>query len=150
MAYEEFFNLIKQQHVKVKDELTRLQKVTSTSEAMELWSQFKRDIVPHLKGEEKYFYGALQKSPDCKEVSDKALGEHHWATGVLNELDQMPKNEDWAVKLAGFKDAIFGHITFEEGEVFAKARQCLGETQLRDILTNYKDEEKRVLATMAT
>ncbi len=147
MAYEEFFNLV-EQHINVKDELHRLQKVTSTSEGMELWAQFKRDIIPHLKGEEKFFYSALQKAPDCEETGNKAMAEHQWAAVVMNELDYMPKDENWSTKFAGFKDAIFGHIAFEEGEVFNSARLCLSETQLRDILTNFKQEEQRVAATL--
>ncbi len=150
MAYEEFFDLLKQEHKKVKDDMDRLQKITSTDEGMRLWMQFKQDIVPHMKGEEKYFYSAMQQYPECKEAADKAMGEHTMAGGVMNELDKMPKNEGWAKNFSAFKDAINGHITFEEGEVYTKARQCLSEAQLREILANYQQEEKRVLATITS
>jgi hemerythrin-like domain-containing protein len=128
--------------------MDRLQKITSTDEGMRLWMQFKQDIIPHMKGEEKYFYSAMQQYPECKEAADRAMAEHNMAAGAMNELDKLPKAEAWAKAFSGFKDAVNGHISFEEGEVYSKARQCLSETQLREILANYKQEEQRVLATI--
>ncbi len=148
MAYEEFFDLLKQEHVKVKDDMDQIQRAKSTDEGMKWWTQFKKDILPHMKGEEMYFYSALQKYPECKETADRAMAEHNMAAGVFSELDKMPKTEGWSKTFSAFKDAINGHISFEEGEVYTKARQCLSETQLREILSNYRKEEQRVLATL--
>ncbi len=148
MAYEDFFNLLREEHKKIKDDLYRMQKEMSASESMKIWAQFKKDILPHLKGEESFFYSALKQEADCKADAEKAMEQHNQAAMVMNELDKTPRVVDWATKFAAFKDAIYGHISWEEDEIFAKARQCLSDMQLRDILNNFKQEEKRVGATI--
>ncbi len=148
MAYEEFFDLLKQEHNKVKDDMNQIQRASTTSERLALWAQFKKDIIPHMKGEEKYFYSAMEQLSECKAPADRANLEHHMAANVMNEMEQMLKIESWSKDYSAFKDAINGHISFEEGEVWSKARHCLSETQLQEILANYKQEEQRVLATI--
>ncbi len=148
MAYEEFFNLLKQEHNKVKDDLNRIPKASTTSERLTLWEQFKKDIIPHMKGEEKYFYGAMVQLPECKAVADRANLEHRMAANVMNEMEQMLKIEGWSKDFSAFKDSINSHISFEEGEVWSKARRCFSEAKLREILNSYKQEEQNVLATM--
>jgi len=94
-----FLDLLHSEHETVKD---LFQKIESTEDSMkkeQYFNQLKHDILPHMRGEEKYFYPVLQEKQEYREPSLEAIEEHHAAKLILNEIDEMDvEDERWSAK----------------------------------------------------
>ena len=60
--------------------------------------------------------------------------EHHVVDTIMGELEDLDvAHETWGAKAVVMKENIEHHIEEEEGEMFAKARQVFGRTELVDL-----------------
>jgi len=141
----QFLDILHSEHEEVKGIFSKLQSARSSAKKEELFTQLKRDLVPHMKGEEKYFYPELQKSKDYQEDVLEAIEEHHAARLFLNELDDMnPDGERWDAKVSVLKEMIEHHIEEEESTIFPEARQSLSEEQMKGIAEQFESMKSRV------
>ncbi len=145
MPHHEFLDILHQEHEKVKSTLEQLtMSAGGGSQRQQLFNMLKQDLTPHLIGEEKYFYPALQQKPDAKMDALEAIEEHHAAELFLDELDKTPIQEDrWTAKCMVLKDLVEHHVQEEESKVFEKARKDLSEDQMQDIMQNFQKEKSR-------
>lgn len=130
----QILELIHSQHEMVKGLFQKIESTDKSPEKEKLFSQLKESIVPHMKGEEKYFYTVLEKKEDYKEDVLEAFEEHHGAKIFLRELDGMsPDSERWDAKLSVLKEMIDHHIEEEESTIFEAARKTLSENEMQEI-----------------
>ena len=152
MPHEVFFNLLRHEHQKVMDTIMQLEQ-TQGSKTM-LWTQLKQDLIPHMKGEEKYFYPILLSEDKTKENAAEAMQEHKEAESLLNQLDRMMttssgNRENLMSTFTSFRDAIQHHIKDEESKVFDDARQYIDENKMTDIMMNFQKEKQQILSSMS-
>ena len=125
--------LLKKDHQHVKSLLTDIEKTTirATRSRLEIFSQLKQALQAQEKIEESIFYPALKKNADSKKITLEAYEEHHLVDNILEEIDQTePSDETWIAKIVVLKENILHHVKEEEGEIFGKARDILGEEKL--------------------
>jgi hemerythrin-like domain-containing protein len=107
--------------------------------------KLKRELIPHMKAEEKAFYPVLMNNGG-KEVGLEAIEEHHVAEIVLKELDKLPKNaENWDAKFKVFAELLKHHIEEEEEDVFDAAEDMLDDDQMSQVMTSFMEEKKSVM-----
>ena len=146
-AYDDFFDLLHDEHTQVKDMLNRLKETSSKDHAAreEQFNRLTAALIPHMKGEEKAFYPVLRQHKAAQESAMEAMEEHHAAELILNELTRMSKQEEfWGPKLSVFREIINHHIQEEESRVFSASRSSLSEDQMKDIMKNYQKEKQAI------
>ena len=119
-------SLLKQDHDEVKKILGKLEDTTerAVKTRTELFETFRTEMQAHEAIEEEIFYPALKQHAETKDITLEGYEEHL----VMDELDGVPvDDETWAAKFSVLKENIEHHIEEEEGEMFPKAREVIGD-----------------------
>jgi hypothetical protein len=115
----QFLETLHSEHEKVKRLFNQIMEAGTDTQKERLFNELSRDLVPHMKGEEKYFYSALMDKMGHQEDVLEAYEEHHAARLVLNELEEMaPDSERWDAKLSVLHEMVEHHIEEEEDKIF--------------------------------
>lgn len=140
----EFFQLLKKDHVEVKGILGQLAETKESKKREELFQTLRIALVPHMKAEESAFYAPLSAKKEAREEALEGIEEHHVSEMVLKELEKMPKTEDqWGAKIKVFKELVEHHIKEEEGPIFKSAEKAFEKSEIEGIKKNFdKDKEK--------
>ncbi len=122
------------QHEMVSDMFGKLEAAEDSAEKEKIFTELKNSLVPHMKGEEKYFYSALEDNEEHKEDILHGIEEHHAAKLFIKELEGMsPSGERWSAKAGVLKDMVEHHVESEESKIFKAAREALTEDEMRKI-----------------
>lgn len=143
----QFLEALEKDHEKVKGILEELKDTSKTAVKTkeDLLLKLKAELIPHMRGEEKYFYAALKKKDEAKDTAREALEEHRVAETVFNELEELSKDAvSWDPKLTVFKELVEHHIEEEEDEIFETAEDHLSEQQLDQIFESFQKEKESV------
>lgn len=141
----EFFQLLKEDHVEVKGILKQLTETTKTKKREELFQALRVELVPHMKAEESAFYPPLRDKKEAREDAMEGLEEHHVSEMVLKELEKMPKDDDqWQAKIKVFKELVEHHIKEEESAVFKSAKKALKKSEIEDIMKKFEKEKEKI------
>jgi hypothetical protein len=88
----------------------------------------RQELLAHSKCEEREFYTVLQRNDEISDKIEHAYEEHAEVEEGLQELSDMEEeDEEWMSKFAELREDLEHHIKEEEGELFPKAREILGE-----------------------
>ncbi len=143
----EFFAQLRKDHREVKDLLEKLH--GGDGNRGELFEQLKKELMPHLKAEEKVFYQALMGNEDAREDTLEGFEEHHVTELVFNEMVKMPQSDErWSAKLSVLKELIEHHVKEEEGKVFKLAKQKLNPGQFPKFLEEFEQEKEKIKQKM--
>jgi len=136
----QLLEVIHSQHEMVKGLFQKIEETENKKEKEKLFTQLKDNLIPHMKGEEKYFYPALEEKEENKEDVLEAIEEHHAAKLFLREIDGMsPESERWDAKISVLKEMVEHHVEEEEGNIFKQAREILSEEIMREIGGNFEN-----------
>ena len=144
---EEFFKILTKDHDEVKNILG---KVTNSSDGAvktreKLFLQLKKELVPHLKAEEAVFYPALMNKKEGRQHSLEAIEEHRLTEMVLNQLEELPVDDEmWSVKMKVLKDLVEHHIEEEEEEIFDIAEEEIKKDDFKHIMQGFQKEKDKV------
>lgn len=145
----DIYELIKNEHDKVLSIVEKLAQSTSRASKMrqEQWTKLKDNLLPHMHAEESFFYPFLMDDKKARPLALEALEEHHVARNELWEIDRTStQDENWPVKVKVLQDLLEHHIEEEEGEVFDKARDIIGDDRDGEIAKRFKSIEQEAKA----
>jgi hemerythrin-like domain-containing protein len=82
--------------------------------------------------EEKVLYPALKAHPEATDIVLEGYQEHHVADVLVEELHDLPKDDErWGAKFKVLQESIQHHIEEEEGKMFRTARAVFSRDELR-------------------
>ncbi len=140
----QFLDTLHSEHEIVKSLFQQVQSAGSSSEKEQLFSKIKHELMPHMRGEERYFYPVLQEHKESKEDTLEAIEEHHAAKLIMNELEEMSSSDErWDAKASVLKEMISHHIEEEEGKIFQEARKLIPEDRMMKIAEQFESEKAR-------
>ena len=88
----------------------------------------------HTQIEEQIFYPALRSFEETKDLIPEAFEEHQEVKDILEEMSSLnPGNDEFMDKLTELRDSVEHHVEEEEGEMFPKAEQVLGQSRLQEL-----------------
>jgi Hemerythrin HHE cation binding domain len=125
--------LLERDHKNVKKLLEEIDETEANAveKRRELFERIRHEMQVHEKIEEQIFYPALKDHPRAKDIVLEGYEEHHAVDVLLDELDDVPfDDERWAPKMTVIKENIEHHIEEEEEEMFEKARSILDDSDL--------------------
>ncbi len=140
-------DLLTQEHERFR---SLMEEIAATSDGdsnrEELLERFRREISAHERVEEEIFYPALMEHPKAKEDVLEGVEEHHAVDVLLDELVDVPVDDErWGAKFTVIKENVEHHLEEEEGEMFDKARDLLDDDELEELGTRM---EQRLAATL--
>jgi hemerythrin superfamily protein len=139
----DLYQLIKQDHQKVRRLFERLDEADDGTPAQaRLFGELKQALDLHAEVEEKYFYPALRRHAEAKDLIEEALAEHREVREALDELDRADKEDGrWAAELSDLREDVEDHIEEEESEIFAIAAKLLDTAQTEAIARDIEQEK---------
>ncbi|MEZ4601027.1 MAG: DUF2383 domain-containing protein [Syntrophotaleaceae bacterium] len=141
--HDQLFNTLKTDHEEVKKIFTRIQETESGSERKNLVETLRKEILPHMIGEEKIIYASLKEQKDAWSDALESIEEHHAAQIVLQELVHLsPDDEHFRAKASVLKEMVEHHIKEEEETIFEDLRQVLSDKRAKEILDGFNREKE--------
>ena len=125
-------DLLKKQHVAVKDLFERLEDASGAKQR-ELFEELASNLVGHDGIERQIFYPACEKAMGMTDELGEALVEHGVVEFMLYQADEARGKEDFAFKCKVLQELLEHHIEEEEKEFFPKAKKALGDERLEEL-----------------
>ncbi len=119
---------------------------------MESFGKLKIEIIPHMKAEEAVLYEQLMQKATgkMKELTLMAFEEHRVAEMLLQELEQLPMDDErWKALFSVFMTNVMHHVEEEEEMVFPMAQNKLRDRQVEEMYDEYESQEEGLKIRMA-
>ena len=128
-------DLMKADHDRMKKLFDEALKDEDPGARASVLHQIRAELMAHEKMEEDIFYPALRAGGEkAKEIVLEGYEEHHVIAVILDELLEVPEEaEQWQAKLKVLRENLEHHIDEEEGEMFKRAKQALGQDTLEEL-----------------
>lgn len=144
------FTLLKEDHKKVKDLFKKYEELGDRAfvQKEELCGKICSELELHTQVEEDIFYPAIKAAADEKgqELIAEAFEEHAVVKKLIEELGATdPAHEEYDAKMKVMRENVEHHIKEEEGELFPKAKEALGDTA--SVIGEEMEIRKRELKT---
>lgn len=112
--------------------------------------KLKNALTMHTQLEEQIFYPALEGFDETRALVEEAYQEHQGVDDLLEELTALnPTDEDWAEKIEELRASLDHHITEEENEMFPKAEEIIGQSELEKLGDQMEQMKNRGAAATA-
>jgi hemerythrin-like domain-containing protein len=112
----------------------------------ELLERLTAELKAHERIEEEILYPVLKEHAEAKEIVLEGYQEHHVADLLIAELHKMDlQDERWGAKWSVLKENIEHHIEEEEDDMFKKARNLLGRSELESLGDQMAELKKETL-----
>ena len=124
--YKNPFDLLKDDHSKVKSLFEELEKVTANNDRKEIWKKISKELAIHTAIEEQYFYPKLESFKELHDMMLEAVEEHNQVDMEIAKLEDTSLNDEaWMAIVTVIKEDLLHHIKEEEEEVFPLGSKLL-------------------------
>jgi hemerythrin superfamily protein len=127
--------LLKQDHVKVKELLEKAESAEQSKERTAIFEKIKTELETHARIEETVFYPAVQKNEELRDMVLESIEEHKQVKTLLREMDSLSKDDEkFEPKLKVLKENVEHHAEEEEeGKMFPKVRKLFSPRELQEL-----------------
>ena len=147
----EIYDVILEDHAKARRMLKELCQ-TDESECerrIALFADLKSELMIHQHVEEAVVYERLKEIADTRPDALEAINEHHIVDTLLEELDDMTKDNDrWTAKLGVLRELVEHHMEEEEGEFFDHAKEVVDDDLARRMAEDFQRKKRAGLEAM--
>jgi len=145
------YDVILADHAKARQLLQELSAVEEDEGGRRaaLFADFKAELMIHQHVEEAVFYDHLKDIEATRADALEAINEHHVVDTLLEELDDMPKDNDrWTAKLGVLGELVEHHMREEEGEFFESARKVVSDDLAERMAAQFQKKKRAGLEAM--
>ncbi len=137
--------VLSQDHRKVEQLYRQYQQAPTNERKGEVVNEIIRELSVHASIEEEVLYpGVREALPDGDQLAQDSLQEHQSAKEILADLDKMSSDDpQFDHKVGQLMGDFEHHVQDEEGEMFPKLQQALGDDVLSDIGQELEQARKR-------
>ena len=138
----ELFELLRQDHERVRELFKRIEKSSSTQVEMrkELFVRLEQELLIHMEAEERFFYTALEQYDVVRAKVLESFEEHLVARLVIGAFNSLAVDDErWPAKLKVLSQLIRTHVAEEEHELFKMAKKVLDNGQFLGIVTKIQE-----------
>lgn len=139
-------DVLKDDHATVERLFSTIMATSSSdkSQREKLFQSLKEAVIKHAHAEEKIFYPPLRDKQPAHDMIEHGLDEHHSVEKLLQKMDNIPADsDDWIDTLENIHMKIKDHVEEEEGEVFPKAQQLLGDSELDQMTDRFLQTKEK-------
>ncbi len=99
-----------------------------------IFEKLQTALEMHMQAEEKIFYPAAGKFEDLKDLVVESYDEHALVKSQLAQMNELePNTPEFQEVLSQMMAGIEHHVSEEEGEMFPKIEEAMGEDHLQTI-----------------
>lgn len=138
------YEVLSQEHRKVKDVFTRLRKNGSLSDEQvnALLSEVREDLRLHMTFEEETFYPLTRRQTDMGNAVDHYYNEHQQLRDLIGTLAGSGKgSSEWNATLDQILGALDQHVHDEETKMFLAARNHIGDDEAARLAAEYQSQK---------
>lgn len=141
------FEVLKKDHDEQRELTKKFKEEKNSSEWKNLFQEIKKELLPHVEGEEVSFFHRLKNSEDREirlETLEK-LEEHEVMEHLLEEAQKMDQNsEEFWAKVKVLLEINEHHIDEEEQETFMVMKKQFSDDDLDSLLNKFNEEKEKV------
>ncbi|TMM51087.1 hemerythrin domain-containing protein [Sulfitobacter sabulilitoris] len=125
------YDAIMQDHATHRALLREIAETSGDSAARrDAWNRFYHDVKSHAAAEEETFYSKLMAETWGQDAARHSVHEHQQLDDIMEELNTTDMSSPgWLARFKTLKHDYEHHMEEEENEVFARAREVIGEEQ---------------------
>ncbi|SDB40322.1 Hemerythrin HHE cation binding domain-containing protein [Desulfonatronum thiosulfatophilum] len=142
-----FYAVLKKDHDEQRELTKKFKQAENSSEWKKLFQEIKKDLKPHVKGEEASVFQRLKHSDDREirlETLEK-LQEHDVMERLLEEAQNSDQDsEEFWAKVKVMLEINEHHIDEEEEETFPTMKKQFSEDELDELLNSFNQEKEKV------
>jgi hemerythrin-like domain-containing protein len=145
----DIFEVLTSDHDRVKKILEQMEQTSDRAGKRRetLLDNLSTALLPHMYGEEQYFYQILLDESADRETVYEAFEEHRAAKAVLMDLEDAPSDDPrWLARCKVLKELVEHHIEEEESRVFDLARGIMEEDRAAEVAKRFKEIKKEAPA----
>jgi len=138
------YDVLAQDHRKVKDVFTTLRKDGSLSDdaARSMLSEAREDLRKHMAYEEQTFYPTTRRQTDMDHEVDHYYNEHKQLRDLVETLAGTEKgSSQWDATLDQILGALDQHVHDEETKMFLAARNHIAEGEAETMAADYQAQK---------
>ncbi|MBC7906821.1 MAG: hemerythrin domain-containing protein [Rhodospirillaceae bacterium] len=139
-------DVLKDDHATVERLFSNIMATSSRDKSRreQLFHSLKEAVIKHSHAEEKIFYAPLRDKQPAHDMIEHGLDEHHSVEKLLQKMDNIPADsDDWIDTLENIHMKIKDHVEEEEGEIFPKAQQLLGDSELDQMTDRFLQTKEK-------
>ena len=147
----EIYKEILEDHAKARRMLQELCEVDESEceRRIALFADLKSELMIHQHVEEAVLYDRLKDLRNTRPDALEAINEHHIVDTLLEELDDMTKDNDrWTAKLGVLRELVEHHMEEEEGEFFDHAKKVVDADLARRMAEEFRKKRRAGLEAM--
>ncbi len=137
--------VLTQDHRTVEQLFGQYQQAPDAERKGEVVNQIIRELSVHAAIEEEILYPSVREAlPDGDALAEDGLQEHKTAKELLADLDKMSSDDpQFDQKVGQLMEDFEHHVQDEEGDMFPKLQQALGDDVLSDMGRELEQAKKR-------
>ena len=126
---------------------TLLDQIAETSgdsaDRQKAWDTFYHDVKSHAAAEEETFYSKLMSETWGQDAARHSVHEHQQLDDLMEELNEMDMSSGgWLTKFKTLKHDYEHHMDEEEEDVFARAKEVIGEEHNEAFGKRFEERKK--------
>jgi len=143
------FRHLAQEHGEVTALLLRVQSSSDRGVRTRLFTEIRRELLSHEKGEVEVLYPALREYSATKAIADAHDREVPPLQTAISNLDAMDASSPgWEPAFAGLVELVQQHTSEEENEWFPAAQKAVGKQRSEQLLEAFENAKKQALAEL--
>lgn len=144
----DLLDILKKDHDEVRDLFKQFDGLKddpkkNSARLQSIYKSVKRELAPHMAGEEKIFYPRLRKQEHTRPDALEAVEEHQVAKTLMRQLDRNGMSERWVAKMTVLKEVVEHHAEEEENGVFKESRRLFSGDELSEMGQEFQKTKSR-------
>lgn len=137
--------LIEKEHRHTEKLFSDIEATDEPNELEKVFNQLYKQLNLHISREELIFYPAMRKYKEIEPLLNEAQEEHHEATLLLEEIKSLePTSSEFKTKITELMKTVTSHVNEEENDLFPVVRQYMGDEELTELGTEFKENTTKL------
>jgi hemerythrin superfamily protein len=139
-------DLLRADHRQLAQLFEQVRQSSDYGERRELFEEIRDRLEAHSDLEEEIFYPRFSKIAEWSELMSESIEDHRLMREILAELSATYDREDFNELLDELVDTVEDHVTEEEGEVFPRLLDVLGDSEWNELFEAMIERREGVAA----
>ena len=132
------FEILKKDHREVDQMMAALETIkgdaSSNDSGRKTFELMREALTIHAEAEETIVYPALEEFDETEDQAEHSYDEHAEVKAMLAQMSELePSSDEFQTLLSELKTNVRHHVAEEEGELFPKGEELLGEAELQEM-----------------
>lgn len=134
--------LLKSDHERVNSLFDRIEQAGDLAEKRRLFLEIKQELDLHAHVEETVLYPMFENREGFRDTIEDSYDEHQEVKDLLEEMSGTEDEDELDDQVDELIELVQHHVEEEEGDLFPRIRQALGQPELDQLGQQLQDAKK--------